>query len=83
MRLGLGALVIMTSMLTVSAKPGSSCSAPLRSGKSASDDAFWMENIKHQGISAYHSDPNYQVFRNVKVSDLLFRGRTYQCVSVE
>ncbi|KAI8201600.1 hypothetical protein COL154_003923 [Colletotrichum chrysophilum] len=27
---------------------------------------YWMEDIKHQGISAYNADPKYQVFRNVK-----------------
>ncbi|KAK2033777.1 glucan 1,3-beta-glucosidase [Colletotrichum zoysiae] len=27
---------------------------------------YWMEDVPHQGISAYHPDPNYQVFRNVK-----------------
>ncbi|KAK1458188.1 glucan 1,3-beta-glucosidase [Colletotrichum melonis] len=28
--------------------------------------AYWMEDIAHQGISPYHPDPNYKVFRNVK-----------------
>ena len=29
--------------------------------------SYWLENIKHQGISAFHPDKNsYQVFRNVK-----------------
>ncbi|SPN99998.1 related to beta-1,3 exoglucanase precursor [Cephalotrichum gorgonifer] len=28
--------------------------------------AFWLEDIAHQGVAPYHSDPNYQVFRNVK-----------------
>ncbi|KAK1992398.1 glucan 1,3-beta-glucosidase [Colletotrichum falcatum] len=28
--------------------------------------AYWMEDVPHQGISAYHPDPSYQVFRNVK-----------------
>lgn len=27
---------------------------------------YWMEGVKHQGISAYNADPKYQVFRNVK-----------------
>jgi len=30
---------------------------------------FWMEVIKHQGKSPFNSDPNYKVFRNVKVRD--------------
>ncbi|WYZ39575.1 hypothetical protein EsH8_III_001489 [Colletotrichum jinshuiense] len=28
--------------------------------------AYWMEDIAHQGISPYHPDPAYKVFRNVK-----------------
>lgn len=28
---------------------------------------YWLEDIKHQGISAFHNDSKlYQVFRNVK-----------------
>ncbi|KAF8736780.1 hypothetical protein AX14_014012 [Amanita brunnescens Koide BX004] len=46
---------------------GTVCNASLRVGKAAPTDPFWMQNIKHQGISAYHSSPStYQVFRNVK-----------------
>ncbi|OLN96659.1 Glucan 1,3-beta-glucosidase 1 [Colletotrichum chlorophyti] len=29
-------------------------------------EAYWMEDVAHQGISPYHPDPNYKVFRNVK-----------------
>ena len=28
--------------------------------------SYWLEDIKHQGISAFNSDTNYTVFRNVK-----------------
>jgi glucan 1,3-beta-glucosidase len=28
--------------------------------------AFWMEEIQHQGLAPYQSDPSYKVFRNVK-----------------
>ena len=28
--------------------------------------SFWLENISHQGKAPFQSDPNYQVFRNVK-----------------
>ncbi|KAI0831502.1 exo-beta-1,3-glucanase [Trametes gibbosa] len=46
---------------------GSSCSSALGPGTAAPGDAFWMENIKHQGIAAFNSNPSsYQVFRNVK-----------------
>jgi len=27
---------------------------------------WWMEDIAHQGISAFNPDPSYKVFRNVK-----------------
>ncbi len=27
---------------------------------------YWLEQIKHQGISAFNPDKSYQVFRNVK-----------------
>lgn len=36
-------------------------------GTAAVEDPFWLENIKHQGISAFNANPkSYQVFRNVK-----------------
>ena len=54
---------------------GTACSAPLGVGKAAPTDPFWMQNIKHHGISAYHSDPSaYKVFRNVKVRKQRFPG---------
>ena len=28
--------------------------------------SYWLENVKHQGISAFNPDSNYTVFRNVK-----------------
>jgi glucan 1,3-beta-glucosidase len=28
--------------------------------------AYWMEDVVHQGLSPYHKDPHYQVFRNVR-----------------
>src|SRR6266545_1227004 len=31
------------------------------------DLPFWMERIKHQGKAPFHPDPQYKVFRNVKV----------------
>ncbi|TFK36999.1 exo-beta-1,3-glucanase [Crucibulum laeve] len=46
---------------------GTSCSSPLGAGTASSSDPFWLESIKHQGISAFNSNPSgYQVFRNVK-----------------
>lgn len=65
-------LVLALSMLLTSIVPavsglGSSCTSPLGSGTAAAGDPFWLQNIKHQGSSAYNSNPSgYQVFRNVK-----------------
>lgn len=42
--------------------PSVACVAALIHGAAA----FWMEDIPHQGVAPYHSDPNYQVFRNVR-----------------
>ena len=42
-------------------------SSPLASGSAAPGDPFWLECIRHQGISAFNANPaSYQVFRNVK-----------------
>lgn len=46
---------------------GSSRTSPLGGGTAGASDPYWLQNIKHQGISAFNSDPSsYQVFRNVK-----------------
>ncbi|KAJ7632169.1 exo-beta-1,3-glucanase [Roridomyces roridus] len=46
---------------------GTSCSAPLGAGTAAPSDPFWLQNIKHQGLSAFNPTPSsYQVYRNVK-----------------
>jgi glucan 1,3-beta-glucosidase len=37
--------------------------------------SYWLENIKHQGISAFNPDTNYTVFRNVK--DFGAKGRQF------
>ena len=50
------------------------CTRELGSGTSGEHDAFWIENIRHQGISAFNPDPTkYQVFRNVKVGSFCSR----------
>ncbi|PCH36899.1 glycoside hydrolase family 55 protein [Wolfiporia cocos MD-104 SS10] len=41
--------------------------SPMGPGTAKPEDPFWMESIRHQGISAFNPDPSsYQVFRNVK-----------------
>ncbi|KAG6906321.1 hypothetical protein DXG01_014496 [Tephrocybe rancida] len=66
MRRNMWAFAAIASALTgLVAGLGSSCTVPLGSGTSASGDAYWMQNIKHQGISAF-GPAGYQVFRNVK-----------------
>lgn len=47
---------------------GSQCTVPLGSGSAAAGDPYWLQSVKHQGISAFNPSPSsYQVFRNVKV----------------
>ncbi|KAE9406731.1 exo-beta-1,3-glucanase [Gymnopus androsaceus JB14] len=54
------------SYFTLVSSLGTSCSTPLGSGTAAPTDPFWLQNIKHQGTSAFNPDPStYQVFRNV------------------
>lgn len=46
---------------------GSTCSSPLGAGTAGANDAFWMQNMAHQGKAAYAPNPStYQVFRSVK-----------------
>jgi len=46
---------------------GTSCAKTLGRGTAAANAPFWLESIKHQGISAYNPNPSsYKVFRNVK-----------------
>ncbi|KAJ7929215.1 exo-beta-1,3-glucanase [Mycena leptocephala] len=60
-------IVAVISSATLVNSLGTSCSTPLGAGTAAAADPFWMQNIKHQGISAFNSNPSgYQVFRNVK-----------------
>ena len=56
----------LTSSVYVAAL-GCECSAPLGEGTACQDEPYWLEKMKHQGISAYNPDPaGYEVFRNVK-----------------
>ncbi|KJA27068.1 glycoside hydrolase family 55 protein [Hypholoma sublateritium FD-334 SS-4] len=58
---------LLSALATVVSGLGTSCSAPLGAGTAAATDPFWMQNIAHQGTSAYNANPaTYQVFRNVK-----------------
>ncbi|KAF5330865.1 hypothetical protein D9619_005867 [Psilocybe cf. subviscida] len=63
----LHSLLVLGALVSSAWALGSSCSSALGAGTAASGDAFWMQNIKHQGIAAFNSNPSgYQVFRNVK-----------------
>ncbi|KAF8184872.1 exo-beta-1,3-glucanase [Mycena galopus ATCC 62051] len=60
-------IVAIISSATLAHSLGTTCTTPLGAGTAASTDPFWMQNIKHQGISAFNPNPStYQVFRNVK-----------------
>ncbi|KAJ7074278.1 exo-beta-1,3-glucanase [Mycena amicta] len=63
----LAAITALISSATLVDGLGSSCTTPLGAGTAAAADPFWLQNIKHQGTSAFNSNPSsYQVFRNVK-----------------
>ncbi|KAJ3492335.1 hypothetical protein NLI96_g51 [Meripilus lineatus] len=66
MRLGTllaGALGFLSSVVAASAQ----CSTPLGAGTAGPNDPFWLQNITHQGTSAFNPNPTaYKVFRNVK-----------------
>ncbi|KAF9259881.1 exo-beta-1,3-glucanase [Marasmius fiardii PR-910] len=60
-------LGIFLSCVSFASSLGTSCSSPIGSGTAAPGDPYWLQNIKHQGTSAFNANPNsYQVFRNVK-----------------
>lgn len=43
------------------------CSVPLGEGIASQNEPYWLEKMKHQGLSAYNKDPaSYRTFRNVK-----------------
>ncbi|KJA18557.1 glycoside hydrolase family 55 protein [Hypholoma sublateritium FD-334 SS-4] len=69
--------VLLSALATAVHGLGTTCSAPLGAGTAAASDPFWMQNVKHQGTSAYNADPaGYQVFRNVKDFDAKGDGVT-------
>ncbi|KAL2065578.1 hypothetical protein VTL71DRAFT_3248 [Oculimacula yallundae] len=56
-----------TSKISSSTLKTSSTSKALPATTSGPSAPYWLEQIKHQGISPFNSNPaNYQVFRNVK-----------------
>ncbi|KAG7453018.1 exo-beta-1,3-glucanase [Guyanagaster necrorhizus] len=60
-------IVALSYIVTFVSALGTTCSSPLTSGTAASSDPYWLQNIKHQGTSAFNSNPSsYTVFRNVK-----------------
>lgn len=67
-RPGLTLLSASTCLLLASfvSALGSSCSAPLTTGQAAPGEPYWLQNITHQGTSAFNSNKTYQVFRNVQ-----------------
>jgi glucan 1,3-beta-glucosidase len=61
------ALALASAYLNYVAAQNSQCNEPLGPGNAGPDEPFWLEKIKHQGISAFNPNPSgYQVFRNVK-----------------
>ncbi|PBK58892.1 exo-beta-1,3-glucanase [Armillaria solidipes] len=60
-------IVALSYIVTFVSALGTTCSSPLTSGTAAPSNPYWLQNIKHQGTSAFNSNPgSYKVFRNVK-----------------
>lgn len=67
-------------MLIISSSSSTS-STPTAAPSTCSE--YWMENITHQGIAAFNSDPaTYQVFRNVKDFGAVGDGVTDDTVAI-
>jgi hypothetical protein len=59
-------LAFASTCLTYVAALDSESSLLLGGDNACDDEPYWLEKIKHRGISAYNPDPSYKVFRNVK-----------------
>ncbi len=73
-------IVALSYIVTFVSALGTTCSSPLTSGTAAPSDPYWLQNIKHQGTSAFNSNPgSYQVFRNVKDFGAVGNGVSRVC----
>ena len=60
-------LGLVIGFASVASGHGTSCTKSLGAGTASASAPFWLQSIKHQGISAYNANPSsYKVFRNVK-----------------
>ncbi|KIM76034.1 glycoside hydrolase family 55 protein [Piloderma croceum F 1598] len=60
-------LGLVVSFAVAASGHGTSCTRTLGAGTASASSPFWLQSIKHQGISAYNPTPSsYNVFRNVK-----------------
>ena len=58
-------LFLLSNSLTLVSGLGSQCTGPLGEGTAGANDPYWLQNIAHQGTSAF-GPAGYTVFRNVK-----------------
>ncbi len=73
-------IVALSYFVTFVSALGTTCSSPLTSGTAAPSDPYWLQNIKHQGTSAFNSNPgSYKVFRNVKDFGAVGNGVSRVC----
>ncbi|EIW85955.1 glycoside hydrolase family 55 protein [Coniophora puteana RWD-64-598 SS2] len=63
-------LTVLSTLLSSAqsvAALGSTCTTALGGGTAGASDPFWLQNMKHQGTSAFNADPSsYAVYRNVQ-----------------
>lgn len=61
------AFATLSAHLTRVLGSNSECQGPLGPGTAAPGDPYWLQNIKHQGLSAFNYNASaYQIFRNVQ-----------------
>jgi len=78
------AVVAILPCLTQGSNLGCKCSEPLGKGTAPKGDPYWLQTIKHQGLSAFNPDPNsYQVFRDVKDFGATGDGSTDDTVAIK
>ena len=58
---------VLKSLKSLGSKAKAKIGANDHHPEPAASESFWMERVKHQGRAPFHPDPQYKVFRNVKV----------------
>ncbi|KAG6891330.1 hypothetical protein C0992_008784 [Termitomyces sp. T32_za158] len=76
-------LIVLGAFYTAVLGLGTSCSSPLGPGSAATEDPYWLETIKHQGIAAYNPNPTgYQLIGDAKHPPTLLASASFSGMAV-